>query len=119
MESQKLVDEKLIQSLFEELSENKAQRIIAYSGIDKLPYADFILLCSSLSDTHSKALSKKILLFLKEKNINLLTPTKKMDDSSWIVMDYGDLVIHLFYGDTREKYDLESIFKNLDIMNQN
>ena len=118
MESQKSIDKKLIELLFNELIENKAQRIIAYSSINKLPYADFVLLSSSNSITHNKALAQKILLFFKSKNINPLTPTKKIENSSWIVMDYEDLIIHLFHGDTREKYNLEAIFNHLDIICQ-
>lgn len=118
MESLNLINEQLITSLSNELYENKAERIIAYSSMGKVTYTDFILLCSVVSSTHGRALSKKITSFLKGKNIQPLTSTKKIEDSTWIAMDYGDLVVHLFYGDTREKYNLEAIFKDLKIINQ-
>lgn len=113
-----IINEQLITSLTSKLYENKAEKIIVYSSGGKLLYADFVLICSATSITHNRALAKKIALFFKKKSIPSYTSSKKIDDSNWIVMDYGDVIIHLFCENTREKYNLEFIFKNLKIINQ-
>ena len=113
MRSVKQIDEELVNRLIRGLDERKAERIMAWACEDKIPYTEFIILCSATSSIHSQALAKYIFSFFKEAGIPSINPTKHIDKSSWLILDHGEIVTHLFYGESREKYNLGEIYKSL------
>ncbi len=73
--------------------------------------ADYFVLCTANSDPHLRAISER----LKREISKKFGRKPKLDGeakSSWIVMDYGLIVIHILSPEMREHYQLESLWTN-------
>ena len=99
------------------LGESKAQKIIAYQ-CDHLDYVDFIIVVSGLSSPHLKSLAHKIHQKFKREKIAPLNALKNPQEDNWIVLDYGELIIHFFLPEKREYYDIEKILTGTKIIHQ-
>lgn len=71
--------------------------------------ADYFLICTGRSDTQVQAIARSIEDNLRERGIRPLA-VEGMSRGQWVLMDYGDVVIHIFYQPIREFYDLEGLW---------
>jgi ribosome-associated protein len=71
--------------------------------------ADFFLIVSATSDIHARTIADEIGKRLKEKGITPIH-TEGYDNANWILIDYGDLIVHIFRPEYRELYSLESLW---------
>lgn len=72
-------------------------------------FTDFFIICSGSSDTQVRAIADSILKELKSKGRNPLG-MEGYSQGSWVLIDYGDCVIHIFYRDVRGYYNLEKLW---------
>jgi len=75
--------------------------------------ADYFVLCSANSDQQVRAIARSIDDKLSEKGIE----AKKiagMDDARWVLMDYADVIVHVFHKREREYYDLERLWSDAE-----
>ena len=80
-------------------------RLMDVRGISD--FADYFVLMTTQSPRHMRAVRDEIEVSLKTDGVNL--HHREGDHTSgWALLDYGDLVIHMFSQDFREFYDLES-----------
>ena len=108
---------KLAEKIAHALDDKKAKDIKimdigAVSGI-----CDFFVFCNGTSTTHVKALADEVDTKLKEDGI---TPhhVEGYRYSNWILLDYKDVIVHIFFGETRDFYNLEHLWsdgKKVDI----
>lgn len=75
----------------------------------KVDYADFLVLMTGRSDRQVVALSQGIEDALKKKNRRPFS-VEGLPVASWVLMDYGDVVVHVFQDDARGLYDLEGLW---------
>jgi ribosome-associated protein len=71
--------------------------------------ADTIIICSGKSNRQVVAIADHIKQELKKQDITLLGIEGK-DEGHWILMDYGHVVIHVFYDQQRSFYNLEGLW---------
>lgn len=71
--------------------------------------ADVFIICSGRSNRQVKAIAEHIQVELKKQNIKPLS-TEGMSEGHWVLMDYGHIIIHIFYEPVRSFYDLESLW---------
>ncbi|MEK7714437.1 MAG: ribosome silencing factor, partial [candidate division NC10 bacterium] len=71
--------------------------------------ADYFLLCSGTSATHVETISDAIRAELKSEGIRPLH-TEGGAESGWVLLDYGDVLMHVFLEDTRAYYALERLW---------
>lgn len=91
------------------LYDKKAVDIIGIPVADKTIVAEWFLIASGRSVSQIRALSDE----LEEKTKELgITPIRKegYDDARWIVLDYGDILVHLFHPDERKYYSIERLW---------
>ncbi len=89
--------------------DKKAEDIVVMDLRGKSSLADFFVICSVTNTRHSRALAQAIeegLAGLGEKMDHIEGYT----EGTWILMDYIDLIIHIFTKETREYYDLEHLW---------
>lgn len=77
---------------------------------EKTTFADYFVLVTGTSSTHVKALAGEVEAKLSEEGIVPLNFERKMSNS-WIVLDYKDVIVHIFSQEARELYDLEELWK--------
>lgn len=75
--------------------------------------ADYFVLCSANSDKQVRAVARAIDDKLAEKGID---PNRiaGMDDAKWVLMDYADVIVHVFQKREREYYDLERLWSDAE-----
>ncbi len=96
---------------YEALDEKKGEdiKILNISGVSVL--ADYFIIASGSNNSQIQALVDNV----DEKLHKIGCSMKRLEgnrDSSWILMDYGDLVVHIFDRDDRLFYDLERIWSD-------
>lgn len=74
--------------------------------------ADFLVVCSGNSDRQLKALVDYVRTAVKETHDKLPFSTEGTPESGWILMDYSDVVVHLFLEEKRDYYDLEGFWRS-------
>lgn len=100
-------DEK-IKVIVNALSSKKAEdiQIIRISDITVL--SDYFIIANGTSSTHTKTLADEVEFQMSQ---NAEEPYgKEGNGSNWIVLDYSDVVVHIFYKETRDYYQLERMW---------
>lgn len=91
------------------LYNKKALDIMAIHVGDKTIIADWFIVCSGRATAQVKALSDE----LEEKAASLGLQTRRIEgynEGRWIVMDFGSILVHIFYPDEREYYNIERLW---------
>ena len=71
--------------------------------------ADYFLICTGRSDTQVQAITQSIEENLGRAGIRPLS-IEGYARGQWVIVDYGDVVVHIFYDPVREFYDLERLW---------
>ena len=75
---------------------------------------DFFVICSAQVDIHAKAIADSILENLEKKGIKVWH-NEGYQTSRWILLDYVDVVVHIFLKETREFYSLEKLWGDAEV----
>ena len=89
--------------------EKKAEDVVVLDVDERLKVADYFVLLTGMNRTHVRALTNEIHVRLKAAHVKH-RPSEGADLSWWVVLDYGDVVVHLFQKEAREHYDLEGLY---------
>ena len=100
--------------IYKVLSDNKAKDIIKINLENKSSFADIMIICSGTSNRHVISLSNFIVKALKKENLNTLNVEGKTN-GDWVLVDAGDVIIHLFRSEVREYYGLEKMWAEEEI----
>ncbi|MEW6380357.1 MAG: ribosome silencing factor [bacterium] len=89
--------------------EKKASDLVAFDlrGISDM--ADFFLICTGTTDRHVRAIADAIEEALLQIGVRM-DHREGYLESTWILLDYGDLVVHIFTEEKRRYYDLERLW---------
>ncbi len=87
--------------------------ILELSGITII--ADYFVICSGESTTQVRAISEYIEQELSKKGIKPLG-IEGLDYSHWVLLDFGDVIIHVFEKETRAYYELEKLWMDAKII---
>ena len=91
------------------LDENSAQDVIEIDIRGKSSIADYLLVASGRSNRHVSALADYVQRSLKERGFkDLIVEGQKAAD--WVLIDAGDVVVHIFRPEVREFYQLEKMW---------
>ena len=101
--------QKLKNKIINSLEDIKAVNPVAIDVTKISSLTDFMVIASGTSNRHIAAMSEHILEGLKETNISGIKIEGQGGDD-WVLVDVGDVVIHLMSADAREFYDLESLW---------
>jgi len=89
--------------------ENKALDLVVIELIGTTAFADYFLVCGGTSERHTQAMADHIEVSLKKEGI-LPRGIEGRTGGKWILMDYGDVIIHIFQDSERAFYDLETLW---------
>ena len=90
-------------------SEKKAQNLVVLDVADLTSIADVFIICSGRSNRQVKAIADSIVVNLKKHKIKPLS-VEGTGEGHWILLDYGHVVIHVFYEPVRAFFDLEGLW---------
>jgi ribosome-associated protein len=89
--------------------EKKAQRLIALDVRNVTSYADTLILVTGSSDRHARSIAdsvREVVAARGEKPLGV----EGYADGRWVLIDLGDVIVHVFQSDVREEYDLERLW---------
>ena len=92
------------------LKEFKAQDIVKIDLVGKTSMADFMLIASGTSSRQIRAIAENTVTEIK-KNSNVNVNIEGLNQSDWVLIDAGDIIIHLFRPEVREFYNLEKMWQ--------
>lgn len=96
--------------LFVQLAaDKKAENIQLYNLSEQGAYTDYVLVCSGTSDRHVSTIAEHIREKGK-KHGELPLGVEGMSGSQWVLLDYSNVVVHVFYEPVREYYALERMW---------
>jgi ribosome-associated protein len=98
-------------------------RAIAHSALDKLAtnirlvdlrevvsYTDYFVICTAANTRQTKAISDHIVEHMKDLGYHKPRRREQDIDGAWLLLDYVDVVLHVFTPEAREFYRLESLW---------
>lgn len=77
--------------------------------------ADYFVIVSATSDRHAQGIAEKIRLHLKLHGEEPISVTG-FETAEWILLDYGDFVVHIFYEPTRQYYAFDELWKKAKVL---
>jgi len=89
----------------------KAIDVVVLDVRELASFADTFIICSGRSHRQVSAIAEFIEHHLKEQGITPLG-VEGLQEGHWVLMDYGDVVIHVFYEAVRIFYDLEGLWSD-------
>ena len=102
--------ERLATTIAAHAADKKAIDIVALDLAEVAGYTDFFVICSGNTDRQAKAIHDAIHLGLKKHHGRLPRRVEGLGEARWILMDYLDVVVHVFTPEARDFYRLESLW---------
>ena len=93
------------------LSEKKGLDIKVIEISDVSVIADYMVIATGNSSTHVKALADEVEEQLDDMGISV-SHIEGYRSNSWILLDYIDIIVHVFSNEAREYYDLERLWED-------
>jgi len=94
--------------------DKKAARIEIIDVRGKVDYTDYVVVMSGRSDRQVAAIARGIEEDLKHKYGSRCSGVEGLPQGNWVLLDFGDVVAHIFHQDTRGYYDLEALWLDAD-----
>ncbi len=105
--------EELNELIIDSIQDIKGRQIVKLDlrGLEEAP-TDFFIICEGDSNTQVKAISDNVYRRLKQEAGVLPNHTEGEKNALWICLDYFNVVVHIFYRETRSFYELEALWSD-------
>lgn len=109
-QEQQLTPEELAHAIAQLASDRKAIDLVELSVRDVLGYTDYFIVATGNTERQVKAIHDAIHRGLKDDHGILPRRVEGLTESRWVLMDYLDVVVHIFTPEAREYYRLEQLW---------
>ncbi|MGQ9817290.1 MAG: ribosome silencing factor [bacterium] len=86
------------------ISDKKGEDIIIFDLREISPITDFFVIATGLSNTHNKAIAEYLIEYKNPYH------SEGMEEANWVLLDYIDVIVHIFSKEAREFYGLERLW---------
>ena len=93
--------------------EKKAEKLIVLDVRKSCSFADYFLICSGRSNRQVQSIGSHIEERMKRDRQESAFGVEGYAQGHWVLLDYGDVVVHVFYDPTRAFYDLEGLWSHV------
>lgn len=101
----------LLENLYRELDEKQAEDITIIDVKEITSISDYFVIAGADNVRKVKAIADHVEEFLKKEDLQLRAK-EGTDSARWILLDFGNLIIHLFENEERDYYNIEKIWKD-------
>ena len=108
----------LARFIVDSVEDKKAENIVLLDLRPDAIIADYFIICTGNSDRQLRALADNVREQVKERFSKLPASIEGTPESGWMLMDYGDVVVHLFQEEKRRYYDLEGMWRSAHVLLQ-
>lgn len=95
------------------LDKKKASDVKVLKVRDLTVLTDYFVIATGTSSTHVKSLAEEVEFQLDQQGVKALR-TEGYDSKNWILLDYGTVIVHVFYPEARNFYDLEHLWADAE-----
>jgi len=108
--------EKLVKTVIDGMQEIKAKNIFVLN-LTKLDNAitDYFVICDAESTTQVNAISDSVEITVKKQLNDNLLHKEGTENASWIVLDYSNVIVHVFQSEAREFYNIEDFWADAEL----
>ena len=104
-----VTSESIIALILRSLDDNKAEEVVQIDLRGKTSVCDHMVICSGRSSRQVSALSQKLVEDLKHE-LGVSSKIEGQETGDWVLIDTGDVVVHVFRPEVREFYQLEKMW---------
>lgn len=103
--------ESLVRAAIEGLQEKKAVDIVTVNltNIDNT-FCKYFIICNGTSNTHVDALADSVIELVRKKCNDKPIHVEGLQTSQWVLVDYADVIVHVFQKEFRDLYQLEDLW---------
>ncbi len=112
-ETETATSESLLATILNSLEDDKAEDIVQIDLRGKTEIGDFMVICSGRSTRQVAAISEKLAQKLKD-DFGVIAKMEGKDTGDWVLIDTGDVIVHVFRPEVREFYQLEKMWQPMD-----
>ncbi len=102
-------NKKLKNTIVTALEDLKANDITVLSVAESSTVTDWMVIASGTSNRHVKALANNVEVEAKKNGFKSIG-SEGNDTAEWVLVDFGDVIVHVMLPSTRDFYDLESLW---------
>ena len=112
---EKITQQERLELIIRALDSKKGEDIQAIRISDLTILADYFVIVNGTSNTHVRSLADEVEFRMSQMGIE---PERREADTgnTWIILDYADIIVHVFYKETREFYKLEGLWADGEIV---
>lgn len=106
-----------LSTIVKALDSKRAEDIRIIEIGDLTIVADYFVIANGTSSTQTKALAEEVEFKMSQLGIEP-NRTEGYQGATWVVLDYGDIIVHVFYKETRDHHNLERLWsdgKDIDV----
>jgi ribosome-associated protein len=104
-----LTSEALLAAILSSLEDDKAEDIVTIDLRGRSDMADYMVICSGRSSRQVAAISEKLVDRLKQE-FRRASKIEGKETGDWVLIDTGDVIVHVFRPEVREFYQLEKMW---------
>lgn len=103
-----------LETTLQSLEDSKAENIVPIDIQGKSPLADYMIVASGRSHRHVAAVSEHLIRALKDAGFGNAR-VEGLSGADWVLIDAGDIVVHVFRPEVREFYNIEKMWQTPDL----
>lgn len=107
--------DELLQVTVNAAEDKKAMRIVALNLKEISLVADYFVICHGNSDTQVQAITTEIRKQAETRGVRV-RGIEGLDSGRWVLIDLGDVIVHVFHRDEREYYNIERLWSDAKVV---
>ena len=89
--------------------DTKAEDLLVLDVGELTSFTDYFIIMSGRSTRHVQGLAEAIEVDLRSKKLST-SSAEGLNEGTWVLLDYSDVVVHIFYSETRKFFDIEGLW---------
>ena len=110
MTAQTVTSESLLAAVLKSLDDDKGEDIVQINLRGKSEIGDYMVIASGRSSRQVTAMAEKLSDRIKQE-FGVISKTEGKDTGDWVLIDTGDVIVHIFRPEVREFYQLEKMWQ--------
>ena len=111
--TQTATSEELLATILKSLDDDKAEDIVQIDLRGKTEIGDYMVICSGRSTRQVSSISEKLAQTVKDE-FGRVARMEGKDTGDWVLIDTGDVIVHVFRPEVREFYQLEKMWQPME-----
>jgi len=110
-----LSPKQIMQTVVDAIEDKKAYNVVTLDVAEVSLLADYFIICHGNSETQVQSIATEARKRADEKGVRV-RGFEGFDTARWVLLDLGDVVLHVFHRDDREYYNIERIWKDAKVV---